>query len=107
MVKGHLESTYFYPQINGEPVAGVTSSMYAYYNGTIFNVTITFSLAGAPLGTLSGSSPPQYGYLNPTFFIPFAPIPITFDPSIPGDIIATVDDPQFTMFTGVRVVLDQ
>jgi hypothetical protein len=90
------------------PVLGVVADdpTFQYYNGAVISALVTIYVQGKPATSVSGSSPPQYGFLRPTFYIAFQNVDITIDTTKPAVVTATVGSSiQMDAFDLPRVVL--
>jgi hypothetical protein len=76
----------------GQPVVGVVASdpLFQEYNGLVISALVTFYVAGRAVASVSGNSPPQYGFLRPTFYIPFQNVDIQIDTTKPAVVTAMV-----------------
>jgi hypothetical protein len=93
----------------GQPVVGVVASdpVFQEYFGQIFSVVVSISVQGKVVASINGSSPPQYGFVRPTFYIPFQNVDIQIDTTKPAVVTAIVSGGAVPMdaFHLPRVVL--
>jgi hypothetical protein len=74
------------------PVVGVTASdpLFQEYNGKVISATVSIFVQGKPVTSVGGNSPPQYGFVRPTFYIAFQNVDIQIDTTKPAVVTATV-----------------